>query len=384
MLSVSGPSEHGIELGAQVIHGSHAPTHALLDELGIATRLIAARKLLRMDGDGVLRAVNAQARADLSAAFIAAAQAYRGPDISAQALIDSMDLSPSESVSLASNPLGFAAEPDEISSLSLADYMPARDVVTDSGYQVVGGYGSVAEQLASDLGPVVRLNRRVERIEWRNGRVRVVASTPAGAERYDAKAAVVTVPLSVLQAWRMVFAPALPDWKLGALEQLSMGPVVVQQMTFARDFWSERLGGAGGWSMDDGRVRFTVPHQSGEGPPALSIWITGHATTALVGLAPRAVQDRILDWIETALPGSDARRLQRWAALKDWQREPLALGACSFPRPGGRYAHELLATPLQGALFFAGEATVGAPEYQTVHGAYRSGLRAAREVLAQL
>ena len=136
--------------------------------------------------------------------------------------------------------------------------------------------------------------------------------------------------------------------------------------------------------MDDGRVRFTVPHQSGEGPPALSIWITGHATTALVGLAPRAVQDRILDWIETALPGSDARRLQRWAALKDWQREPLALGACSFPRPGGRYAHELLATPLQGALFFAGEATVGAPEYQTVHGAYRSGLRAAREVLAQL
>ena len=47
-------------------------------------------------------------------------------------------------------------------------------------------------------------------------------------------------------------------------------------------------------------------------------------------------------------------------------------------------AREQLATPLRGTLFFAGEATVGPPDYQTVHGAYLTGVRAAREVIAAL
>jgi monoamine oxidase len=384
MFSVVGPSTHGVEMGAQVVHGSRAPTHGLLAELGIATRMIPEGDFLLLDQDGLLRPVDAQAQAALSAEFISAGQAYRGADISVAALIEQMGVTEAQAVQLASDSLSFAAEPDQISLFSLADYSPGWDVLTDANYQVIGGYSGVAEQLGLALGPVLRLNTRVERIEWRNGRVRVHARTPAGAERHDATAAVVTVPLSIMQAGQIGFGPDLPAWKIDALNQLAMGRVVVQQMTFSRDFWSDRLGGASGWTMEDGRVSFEVAHLSGDGPPALTGWVTGRAAGMLSGLAPAAVQDQVLGWIEAALPGSDPARLKRWSALKDWQREPYALGAYSFARPGGRYAQDRLAVPLQGALFFAGEATMAAPDYQTVHGAYRSGLRAAREVLAQL
>jgi monoamine oxidase len=176
----------------------------------------------------------------------------------------------------------------------------------------------------------------------------------------------------------------LPAWKLAALRQLAMGRVVVQQMTFSRDFWSERLGDAVGWTMVDGRVSITAPHPAVDGPPALRAWVTGRATAALESLQPAAVQARILGWIAAAFPDADVTRGKRWSAHKDWQRDPLTLGAYSYTRPGGRYAREQLATPLKGSLFFAGEATANPPAYQTVHGAYLTGLRAAREVAAQL
>jgi monoamine oxidase len=384
MLSVPGPSDHGIELGAQVVHGSRAPTHPLLAELGVATRVIPQGEFLDLGADGVLRPVDAQRQAATVAAFLAASQAYRGADISARAMMAEMGLSDAQRSWLARDPLSYAAEPDEISLFSLWDYGPTWGVLEDANYQVVGGYGGVADRLGRGLGSILRLNTRVERIDWRAGRVRVHARTPAGAERFNAAAVVVTLPLSILKAGHVGFAPALPDWKVQALGRLGMGRVVVQQMTFARDFWSERLAGASGWQMDNGRVTFTAPHGPDAGPPALSAWVTGRATESLAGLAPAAVQDQILNWIDTALPGSNVTRLRRWVALKDWQRERFSLGANSYTRPGGRYARGQLATPLKGSVFFAGEATIGAPDYQTVHGAYLTGLRAAREVIAQL
>jgi monoamine oxidase len=64
----------------------------------------------------------------------------------------------------------------------------------------------------------------------------------------------------------------------------------------------------------------------------------------------------------------------------DFERDPFARGAYSYARPNGSGAHEQLARPLEGTLFFAGEATD--PDYPaTVAGAIRSGERAARELL---
>ena len=65
-----------------------------------------------------------------------------------------------------------------------------------------------------------------------------------------------------------------------------------------------------------------------------------------------------------------------------WASDPFAKGSYSYNAIGStpkmRYA---LANPLNGQLFFAGEAT-NRDYFGTAHGAYLSGLRAARDVLS--
>ena len=67
----------------------------------------------------------------------------------------------------------------------------------------------------------------------------------------------------------------------------------------------------------------------------------------------------------------------------DWQSDPFSRGAYSYAAVGGSTAHARLAAPVDGTLFFAGEATSG-DETGTVAGAIDSGRRAAREVLRGL
>jgi monoamine oxidase len=50
-------------------------------------------------------------------------------------------------------------------------------------------------------------------------------------------------------------------------------------------------------------------------------------------------------------------------------------------RAGGAEAHRVLAEPVAGTLFFAGEATCGGGYNATMEGALRSGRRAAAELL---
>jgi monoamine oxidase len=73
-------------------------------------------------------------------------------------------------------------------------------------------------------------------------------------------------------------------------------------------------------------------------------------------------------------------QLEGWAT-HDWQKDPFSRGAYTYVGVGGRTAPQRLARPVQGTLFFAGEAT-SAEETGTVAGAIASGLAAARKVEA--
>jgi monoamine oxidase len=67
-------------------------------------------------------------------------------------------------------------------------------------------------------------------------------------------------------------------------------------------------------------------------------------------------------------------------AQSRWARDPFSRGSYSHALPGHAGARAMLAAPVDGRLFFAGEAT--APEFfSTAHGARDSGERAARELI---
>jgi monoamine oxidase len=71
-------------------------------------------------------------------------------------------------------------------------------------------------------------------------------------------------------------------------------------------------------------------------------------------------------------------QMEGWAT-HDWQKDPFSRGAYTYVGVGGRGAPRGLARPVQGTLYFAGEAT-SEEEMGTVAGAIASGLAAARKL----
>ena len=67
-------------------------------------------------------------------------------------------------------------------------------------------------------------------------------------------------------------------------------------------------------------------------------------------------------------------------AVSRWRHDPYARGSYSYAEIGCSNQRAVLARPANDRLFFAGEAC-SIHDYSTAHGAYRTGIRAAEEVL---
>jgi monoamine oxidase len=78
--------------------------------------------------------------------------------------------------------------------------------------------------------------------------------------------------------------------------------------------------------------------------------------------------------------GEIDHQLESWR-FHNWSTDPYSRCAYSYPGVGGTEAARALAEPVDGTLFFAGEATDFRGHHGTVHGAIKSGYRAAKEVL---
>lgn len=70
-------------------------------------------------------------------------------------------------------------------------------------------------------------------------------------------------------------------------------------------------------------------------------------------------------------------QVQSWHS-HNWTEDPHTLGAYSYVAAGGMQAAKLFRRPIEDTLVFAGEAAAVGTERGTVHGAFDSGLNAAR------
>jgi len=225
----------------------------------------------------------------------------------------------------------------------------------------------------------VQCNVVATAVEWRQKRVLI--RTAAGAE-FTAPQAIVTVPLGVLQAGALHFTPALTG-KEQALRALEMGAAVRVSLCIETEVWTQdRLAGDG--FLLTGEPPFPAWWVSRPPPfPVVTAWAGGPHARALAGL-DEAQRVRVALNALSEVFGTDPARLQqglRGGFSHDWQADPFSRGAYSYAAVGGSVAGEELGAPLDGTLFFAGEATVSDGENATVHGAIASAQRVAREVL---
>jgi monoamine oxidase len=256
----------------------------------------------------------------------------------------------------------------ELDQLSVLDFWRYRD--TGVNWRIVEGYVGLMAALAAGLD--ITLDCPVSQIDHSDPRVRV--ETPRGDLR--ARAVIITAPTDVLCAGDLRFHPALPD-KIAAAAALPLGLAdkLYLKLDGAEEFPKDsHLYGA----LDS--VRTGSYHVRPFGRPLIEVYFGGRFARELEAEGESAFASFAIGQLASLLGEGLRNRLHPIAATA-WARDPYARGSYSHAMPGHADARAALATPVDGRIFFAGEACM-VHDFSTAHGAYRSGVAAADAIIA--
>jgi monoamine oxidase len=263
--------------------------------------------------------------------------------------------------------MALGEEPQRVSARDYARLWSGADLV------VPGGYGTLVR--AYGAGLPVRLSTPVQTLRWDGPGI--AAETSDGAVR--ARAAIVTVPATVLASGAIRFVPELPAGTRDALAGLGAGALTKVALKFEG-------------------ARFDVPPDSdifeAEGPGEtfdFECWTFGRdLVIANFGgdHARRITADGETGTIAATLEafvrvvGGSARKSFAAGSVHAWHRDPYSLGCYSHCLPGHADARMKLAEPIADRIFFAGEAT-GGEDFggaMTAGGAFLAGRAAAQRI----
>lgn len=376
-----------IEVGAEFIHGRPKQIFEVIKEANLPYYEVAGERwclkediLFPCDDlddtfERVLHKMNADRR-----------------DISFQEYLDSQEVNDTTRQHLLGYIEGFeAAYPNRISVQALIrEHRAAHATEGDRAFRLNHGYGSLLEVLTEEFKASVKLGSPVQGVRWEKETVEFECSE----EKLRARRAIITLPLSVLQAKAVRFEPGL-EVKSRALSLLEMGHVTRIAFQFRERFWEDISVDIGGETRFLGDLGFLHSRAEvfpvwwsmmPERAPMLVAWSAGpHA------LSPRfkdegAIVEAAIDTLALLLHVKpyEVRDMVVAPHFHNWNSDPYTAGGYSYALVGGADAFAELAEPLEGTLFFAGEATMSDGHNGTVHGALASGERAAKEVLQSL
>jgi monoamine oxidase len=174
-----------------------------------------------------------------------------------------------------------------------------------------------------------------------------------------------------LCAGELRFHPALPD-KIGAAAALPLG--LADKLYLRLDQADEFPKDSHLYGAID-RVGTGSYHLRPFGRPLIECYFGGRLARDLEAGGETAFAAFAADELASLLGGAIRKRLHPIAASA-WARDAHARGSYSHALPGHADARRTLAEPVEGRLFFAGEAC-SVHDFSTAHGAYRSGIAAA-------
>ena len=256
----------------------------------------------------------------------------------------------------------------ELDQVSILDMDAYED--TDINWRVRRGYGALVAAYGASCP--LALDCVVTLIDHSGKRVRIETSQGT----LTAAQVIVTVPTNLIADEAIRFHPPLPA-KVDAARGLPLG--LADKVTLALDE-PEALPVEGNLRAATMRTAMGTYHLRPFGQPCIEGFFGGRFARSLEDAGEGALAAASIDEIVSIL-GSDFRRKLKPLAESRWAHDPFARGSYSHALPGHADKREVLAEPVDGRLFFAGEAT--SPEFfSTAHGARDSGERAAEEVLA--
>ncbi len=257
----------------------------------------------------------------------------------------------------------------ELDQVSVKDFENYED--TDINWRLPRGYGALIAAYGAPCN--VALNCNVTLIDHSGACIKIETSRGT----LTAGKVIVCVPTDLVAAEAIRFHPALPE-KVNAAAMLPLGADDKVMLALDGDNDLPKDGNLRGATM---RTAMGTYHLRPFGRNCIEGFFGGRYARELEDAGDGAMMAAAIDEIVGML-GSDYRGKLKPLGESHWSRDLFARGSYSHALPGHADKRAVLAAPVDGRLFFAGEAT--SPDFfTTAHGAQQSGVRAAREVVGR-
>lgn len=374
------------ETGAEFIHGKLPATMRLLDEYKIAYTQIEG------DNWSVSNGVFNRSEKLISGYEDELREKLRAlpRDMTVQQFLDTYFAAP-EYLQLHTEVTRFVegydgADAERASAFALRKEL--TEVEEWKQYRVKGGFTQLITALEKDCrdaGCEFRMNTEVTSIHWAKEDVRVNCTR----ETFHAQAALITVPLGLLQTGVPQLVPPLPE-KQEAVQQLGFGEVIKILLCFRERFWAgsktkERLG------VDLAQASFlfsdaVVPTwwtQYPEQSTLLTGWLAGSAARKRRYYSEEDIYKEAIGSLAYLFKMSEQHLFLQVRCRKiiHWSQENYTRGAYTYSTVNGENQIAVLGRPVDNTLFFAGETFAPEAGIGLVESAIESGLYTAKQML---
>jgi monoamine oxidase len=273
--------------------------------------------------------------------------------------------------------LGAGAELDKI---SLYDYGFDGNVVGPADRLFAQGFDMLPTLLARQLD--IRRNTVVRSVTYDTSVVTVVTNRGT----FRARRVIVTAPISVLKAGKIVFHPELPAEKTAALGRMNFAATMKLYLKFPKAVWEP----ASETTPDPTWLfRLSQPSEPwvnwfNAAPflkqPVLMAFVNGDLARTLEQMPDAQIVKEAVAVLERMY----GKKLGRPVAhtRSHWISDPYAMGTYPSVAPGATGADfDTIGEPVEDTVFFAGDGTTSAFPGNT-RGAYLTALAAANAILA--
>jgi len=363
-----------VELGAEFIHGKSKALIRAIRAAGLSTHEVPGSNQLFEKGK--LKPVQIWD----TVGKIMNRISPRGADCSFQEFIERQKLDERTRQLVKGFVEGFdAARTERISAQALLKAeRSAEKMKGDEQARVNEGYSALVKFLEGEIrarGGALVKDAPARRVRWKIGAVETVIHRAGTEEMFPSEAALITLPIGIWKTREMLFEPALPK-KQKAADEIQFGNAVKITLVFRKQWWP--------------KANFGFIQAPGEAIPTwwsdprglvITGWAGGPKADVLPAQSPARLETLALKILEKIFGVSSLRKHLIASHSYNWADDPHVRGAYSYIPVGRINLPKVLAAPIKGTLFFAGEATVADAQMGTVFGALESGLRAAKEIL---
>ena len=367
--------ENYAEAGAEFIHGKLPLTFQLLKEAGLSYEVVEGKMISVRQGQW-----QSEEHYDHWDEFMQHLRKLK-TDITILQFLEENFFNP-EYIHLRQAVQRFSEGFDlaDISKTSILSVKKEWEDIDKTQYRIKGGYIQLIDHLVNSCrqpNAEFYFNTCVNKIDHEEGNVTVHTSEN---KKFQANKLIITVSVGVLQSGTIQFKPALTDHAI-AIQGLGFGTVIKFLLEFKTNFWEE-FDDEVGFLLTDEEIPTwwtQLPVESN----LLTGWLGGPNATKKIfepdsSLLQTALQS--LSSIFRIPPAMLQEELTNYKII-NWLNQPYIKGGYSYNTLHSEKAKEILSSPVNNTIYFAGEAISKSESQGTVESALQSGHDTAKIVI---